>query len=353
MLLVRTEFMRKFISKTCFFYFPLLILCIRGCFCTGELGRLNGVTYGAYNPVEYPQTNYNKIYHNTIGLDTTNVLVIGDSYSHWPCNAWYQYYAEQVSGQNIRTLAHDVNFYNAPALFYGLLKSGKLDSCKIVIVETAERHTVRRLLNFDSNAFSNVSNEIQLITDTSSIESIPNRSDVTIKSLNHIANTSRYLLGLKKSNIISVPLSINTFTHPHFHSTLFFTNEELFFTQYSNEDIKKAKENLIFLHEVALQHGILLIFIVAAGSYDLYQDYIINNPYPQDTTLNYFNDIDTTWFLNTNHLIKPLIAKGEKDMTLVNDTHWSLKSAKITGERLGEMIKSVLYKSQEYEAFQK
>lgn len=337
--MVRTEFMRKFISKTCFFYFPLLILCIRGCFCTGELGRLNGVTYGAYNPVEYPHTNYDKIYHNTIGLDTTNVLVIGDSYSHWPCNAWYQYYAEQVSGQNIRTLAHDVNFYNAPALFYGLLKSGKLDSCKIVIVETAERHMIRRLLNFDSNAFANVANEIQKITDTNSVISVPNKSEVSIKSLNHIANTSRYLLGLKKSNIISVSLSIKTFTHHKFQSTLFFSNEELSFTQYSDKDIEKAKKNLIFLHDAALQHGISLFFMVAAGSYDLYQDYIIDNPYPLDTTLNVFNDIDTNWFLNTNNLIKPLIAKGEMDMTLVNDTHWSLKSAKIAGEQLGEMIK--------------
>jgi len=78
--------------------------------------------------------------------------------------------------------------------------------------------------------------------------------------------------------------------------------------------------------------------MVAAGSYDLYQNYIINNPFPQDTTLQYFDGVDTNWFLNTNRLIKPHIARGEKDMTLVNDSHWSLKSAKIAGEKLGEMI---------------
>lgn len=78
--------------------------------------------------------------------------------------------------------------------------------------------------------------------------------------------------------------------------------------------------------------------MVAAGSYDLYQDYIVDNPYPRDTTLDYFDDLDTSWFLNTKKLIKPHIDAGEKDMVLLNDTHWSIKSAKLAGEKLGEMI---------------
>lgn len=337
--------MKKFSIKIIILYFPILFFCIWGSLCTGELGRLNGVPYGDYCPVEYPKESYRNIYRNIIGIDTTEILVIGDSYSHWPCNAWYQYYAQQVSDRNIRTLAHDVNFYNAPAVFYSLLNAGLLDSCKIVIVETAERHLIKRLLNYDSSVFSNVADDICSITDTTTIISVPNTSKVTLSNLHHITNVSRYLLRLKKSSIYSAQLKYNVFSHPIYQSTLFYFNEELYNLKYSEQDILKAKERLINLHNGALKHNIYLIVMVAAGSYDLYQDYIVDNPYPADHTLDYFNDLDTSWFLNTNRLIKPYIAKGEKDMTLVNDTHWSLKSAKLAGEKLGEMIKKYMFRS--------
>lgn len=334
--------MKRFAFKCIIFYIPILFFCTYGCFCTGELGRLNGVPYGEYRPIEYPSGSYKNIYRNIIGIDTTEILVIGDSYSHWPCNAWYQYYAQQVSSKNIRTLAHDVNFYNAPAVFFSLLNAGLLDSCKVVVVETAERHFIKRLLNYDSTAFLHVADDICSITDTTAIMSVPNTSEVTLSNLHHIANVSRYFLKLKESSILSAHLKYNAFSHSKYKSTLFYVSEELHNLEYARQDILEAKEKLMNLHKEALKHNIYLIVMVAAGSYDLYQNYIVDNPYPKDTTLNYFNDIDTNWFLNTNRIIKPYLSQGEKDITLLNDSHWSLKSAKIAGEKLGEMIKEVL-----------
>jgi len=221
--------MKRFVLKSLLFYFPLLFFCIWGSFCTGEFGRLNGVPYGEYCPLQYPNEPYKNIYRNITGIDTTEILVIGDSYSHWPCNAWYQLFAQQKSSRSIRTLSHDVNFYNAPAVFYSLLNSGKIDSCKIVIIESAERHFIKRLLNFDSCGFQNIAENIAEIKDTTPIKSIPNLSQISLSNIHHISNVSRYLLKIKQTGILSVQLSFEAFSHPKYYSTLFLLEKNLIF----------------------------------------------------------------------------------------------------------------------------
>lgn len=220
-----------------------------------------------------------------------------------------------------------------------LIESGALDSCKVMIIENVERRLVDNLLNYKSQTKSYDINFLKSLSDTNHITSHPYSSHPHVESLKHIANSVRFGLGLKKTEMIAMDLCSEFFSSKRFSNKLIFRQEELNFMHHDPAMIITSIDIMNKLHEEALSRGIFLIFMVAAGSFDLYQDYIVDNPYPKDTTLDYFDDLDTTWFLNTKKLIKPYIDAGEKDMVLLNDTHWSIKSAKLAGEKLGEMIK--------------
>ena len=331
--------MIKFIKKSLLYYLPIILSFLWGNRATGELGRLSGIPFGHYQPnFEYPQDNYHHIYQNIIGIDTTDILIVGDSYAHNQIHAWFQYYAERETGIDIRTLSWPQGNFHPIGIVHNLLNRNLIDSCRIVIIESAERLFVERLLNYETVFDIQQIDNICKSQDTVQYFTVKYGGDVEFYSLKHIANATKFALKLKKTDIIQLQLSNSFFSSKYHSKSLVFNIAETNFLRYNTADLSLAKSKLIELHERALEHGIFLIFMVAAGSYDLYQDYIVDNPYPRDTTLDYFDDLDTSWFLNTKKLIKPHIDAGEKDMVLLNDTHWSIKSAKLAGEKLGEMI---------------
>ena len=91
----------------------------------------------------------------------------------------------------------------------------------------------------------------------------------------------------------------------------------------------------------AREQGVNLIFLVACDKYDLYQEYILDNPYPAKT----LNEDIERWmapelsrFVIAKRVLHPLVEQGVKDVYLFNDTHWSPASSRIIA---GEIIKKL------------
>ncbi len=133
-------------------------------------------------------------------------------------------------------------------------------------------------------------------------------------------------------------LSQECFSHSGFENDLYVYNHDFGYQQKPTSVYEQAVHNVKHLKYIADSAGVNMIFLVAADKYDVYSPYIIDNPYPQNPTMDYFADLDTTWFVDTKRLLQPHVDAGVKDVYYVNDTHWSPVGAKIVGEHIATML---------------
>ena len=92
--------------------------------------------------------------------------------------------------------------------------------------------------------------------------------------------------------------------------------------------------------EKAKEKGVRLLVMIAADKYDIYQNHIVDNPFPVKTNN---EDIERiigrrTSLLLTKRCLLPFIDKEEKDIYMFNDTHWSYKASKIIADELYQRI---------------
>jgi hypothetical protein len=103
----------------------------------------------------------------------------------------------------------------------------------------------------------------------------------------------------------------------------------------------KIQEVYQILTRKADERGIALLLMIPVDKYDLYQDHIVDNPYPRKTYIEEAREIfgDTPNVLLCKDLLTPLIERGEKDVFLFDDSHWSIKAAEIVGKELSKRVK--------------
>ena len=93
---------------------------------------------------------------------------------------------------------------------------------------------------------------------------------------------------------------------------------------------------------LAREKGVNLVIVVACDKYDMYQDFIVDNPYP-DKTLN--EDIERwmasniDYFVFAKRALHPLVEQGVKDVYLFNDTHWSPASSRLIAREVSNKLK--------------
>ena len=85
--------------------------------------------------------------------------------------------------------------------------------------------------------------------------------------------------------------------------------------------------------------------MIPVDKYDLYQDYIVNNPYGHPKRVN--EDVreilgDIPEVLLSKYCLQPLIDKGEKDVFLFDNSHWSYKASRVVGCELSSRVKEVI-----------
>jgi len=92
--------------------------------------------------------------------------------------------------------------------------------------------------------------------------------------------------------------------------------------------ISIVNENLNKLADILRKKGIRLYFMPSADKYDLYSDFIKDNPYPRSTFFEGLRKLPKRYTLiDTKAILHPELVRGEKDVYYPDDTHWTWKAS--------------------------
>ena len=307
---------------------------------TGDLGRLGQISFGPYDTIfKVPSFLYTENITDYASLHNVEILTIGDSFSQG-YTIGYQNFTGHYLNKKVSNFR--IDGLGSVSTVFTLLEKNMIPNCKIIVIESVERYAINGLSEEPIISDGILNNKI-----ISGTQSIVHPRDTTIRHnvLDFEKLTSYYKnLFNSFSNYKVFTLSAPLFTAGKYSDKLFIytsphdNNNDLSFTNHPEEQIQKAKDRLYELKTLGEKYNIQIIYLVAADKYDMYYDYIKDNPYPINPTLSYFSDFDTTFFINTKKILLPHIKNGEKDIYRVNDTHWSVKAAEIVGNHLGRII---------------
>jgi hypothetical protein len=328
--------MKKFLIKVLYYFIPFVCLyggykVINIFFISGDLGAIGQIPFGK---TYYENLKCNYLTDN-LTIDTQiisynkfqpaktskKILTFGDSFSQKRIYG-YQNYLGHLLGNSIINIENG-NVEDAIAL----LNSGIIDSttCRIVIIETVDRFANYRLSDIDfERQFNPPPN-----TDESD-------NQEKVSELFNFCSFLRLHIGYDNP-VKKHKLTQNCFDH-YFSHTLFYINVDNNFQEIRPAKIEKAKENLILLNKKFAEKGIKLIFLIAADKYDVYRPFMTNNFLPVDTTTDALANLPDICVINTKSMLQDMVKNGEKDVYMVNDTHWSYKGHEAAAKKLAETI---------------
>ena len=100
-------------------------------------------------------------------------------------------------------------------------------------------------------------------------------------------------------------------------------------------------QNLNRIAERLKARGIELIVLVAPDKFDLYSPYIKTaNRYTKALFFETFNQLDKKYlYFDSRSLLRDALSKGQKDVYLYDDTHWSPVGAEIIASKLEKITR--------------
>lgn len=249
-------------------------------------------------------------------IDTNSILIIGDSYSGVRMSRFQNALADSLQ-YTINTLGFSSQ--DPVATTYNVLqKSSTLP--RIIILESVDRHFIERFQDY-KNA------DIKVVKEEK-------------KSFLHYS----YQYFDRKINPVTLvkhaELKIDAFSCSEKESELFFFYLDLATT--TDVQVQRAYENLKELHSFAESKNVQLFFMLGAGKYSVYHEFIKDNPYPSSSFLydtSIFNELP--YFINTRPNLVQAVAKGTMDVFHVSDTHWSPVGASIVTQQLYHYFKNL------------
>lgn len=327
--------MKRFLKKSLIYITPFAILLAYYLYVikniSGDIGWLGYIPFGEYNVnCNIPDKNRIVSCYSIDELKNAEIISIGDSFNKYGGAGSFSNYIGNELNCDIYRMQLTMSNYK---LVDSLIAANSFPNCKVLILESAERALIYRL-NYGNPDGKLTFDKKDEITDDDW------KTLLTINDFNSFLRES-----VNYNNPInSVKLDGQYFSCDYCPNKLFFldsrNDSELGFKNIKGDEYITAKENLMNIKSNIESKGIKMIFVVAADKYDMYYDYTTNNKYGKNPTLDYFSDIDSTFFVNSKSILKPYLDKGVKDVYLANDTHWSPVAAEIIGKHIAKIIKS-------------
>jgi len=324
--------MKRFLIKLSLYVVPFILLYISYILViknvSGDIGELGMIPFGKYE-VKYDIPSENKVIscYSIDELKNAEIVSVGDSFGKVGGNGCFLNYIGNEIGVDIYRIQMTMDNYK---LLDILVNDSSLSKCKVLIVESVERLMVDRL--------NNKYFEQQLEFDRKGTTSKKNKAGI-----NGFLSYLRLIVDYDNP-INKVKLKEDYFTCDYCKNTLYFLDSpddsDLAFRYKSDDDYSNAVDSLLKLKELGKAKNIKVLYVVATDKYDMYSDFMIENKFGINPTLNYFNSIDTAFFVNTKTLLMPILEDGVKDVYLANDTHWSPIAAEIVGKYIAELIKN-------------
>lgn len=307
----------------------------------GDLGKLG------YFYIDKTQTNLgtplseNKVdtYYDNIQRNY-KVMTIGDSFSQQGFSGYQNYLAAKLGERILNYPDPRGRGYSSEDIALYLLNNDIYASlgCKTVIIETVEREFVQHILSFRDIKDINYTLEKE--------DNKPENNFTEKKKKDYLMETFKYIkyhLYKSKRPVKEVQLNTDCFSVPPYN-TFYFYNDDLWKLSITEEEYNAILDKLNYLHKRFQEKGIDLYYMIAPDKYDVYQPYIINNPYPPKKVIDQLeeNGINQLkWFINPRDNFREMIASGVKDVYHIDDTHW----ATIASETVGNIIADKIEKS--------
>lgn len=268
-----------------------------------------------------------------------DVLTIGDSFSNGGGsgkNAYYQDYIASQNNYNVLNIKR-LSFAGkgvAPT-FLALYNSGVLEKIKprIVLLSIGSRDLVPRFgttldweYKIDAPAIEEEMKKM-LPRDLVALQ-LTDVSIVNTANFKLPFYTLMYNFDPCYKQVCKFPLKESLFTVNADKEILVYGKSVKNTYLNTPENIANANKNLNRIAKMLKQKGIKMYFMPAVTKYDLYSDFIENNPYPKDPLFDLLQPLKKEYILiNTKKILLPLVKKGEKDVFYADDTHWSYKAA--------------------------
>lgn len=356
--------MRKFLIKISYTILPMWIFLFGltiyyGIYVkpkeTKELGGLGKIPFGNiyenFYKDDIPEKPLYKIARTPDEIKNTNakIINIGDSFSLTNYSNTTVSYPNFMQKNNIDVCnyePHMMTWLNPFQSTWDLLNLGFLDSssAKIVIIESVERALISRITGIDFNK-KQVSAYQKPKQSKSSANTKTSSKKVKQKLLpnNPLTEAKNYFalkFGLGAQPVRYCKLTKDYFADNFSRDLYFFQDDITWGTTITSEEKSKTLENLEKIFKKAEERGLKLIILIAVDKYDLYQNYIENNPYPPKTINEDFEELTNgdKRIIYSKKILQPEIIAGEKDIFYVNDSHWSVKGSKIVGNYLTKMF---------------
>jgi len=94
------------------------------------------------------------------------------------------------------------------------------------------------------------------------------------------------------------------------------------------ESISQVNDTMNRVADILANKGIRLIFMPVVSKYDLYSEFIVDNPYPKNAFFDELRTLPKRYiFIDTKAILLAAVRRGEKDIFFADDTHWSWKAA--------------------------
>ena len=308
---------------------------------TGDLGRLAfviiGQEYGQrIEQDELKDTLFNKV-RETEDLRSihVNVLTIGDSFSQQE-HAGYQNYMAQ-EGLTVANTRRDL--YDNPIQYaWNLLDEGIVDSTNIdvMVVEVGERDFAIRIENFRTDKVEVGEPDIP----GEYVEE--NVWDIRQWSLLRTRDFLMYRYA-GRNPVYEVLLDRDFFSSKEPRKLYFYCADVLNGLTIDEAIRPKVKEVFDMLTTKAHERGFALVLMLPVDKYDLYQEYIVDNPYALKLVNEEVRELlgDCPEVMLCKYTLLPLLASGEKDVFLFDNSHWSWKGSQAVGKELARRVKEL------------
>lgn len=309
---------------------------------TGDLGHL------ALIPFDCQDDDTGEIkkllFHSITQTDSlsdlnADVLTVGDSFSKMGRLGYQNYLATQ--GVSVVNCSREL--YENPFQFaYNILDKGLIDSTSIsvLVVQVGERDLVSRSEDFDVDKVD----MYELDPGSPSPNGIGNPNTWSL-----LRARDFLMYRLCWSPVYKVTLDKDFFDKQEPRSLYFYSADITNGLNIDEASKRKIQDVYQILMRKAEERGIALLLMFPVDKYDLYQDHIVDNPYPRKTIIEDVRRIfgDTPHVLSCKDILTPLIEKGEKDVFLFDDSHWSRKGSAAVGKELGRRVKMMMNKQRE------
>lgn len=306
----------------------------------GDLARLGYIIdskQARWAKVDLPKTH---LKFNDYSGQRVDVLTIGDSFSIGGGegrNNYFQDYIATISNASVLHLNMLVNDEGPLATAIVLLNSGYLDLIKpkVLLIESVERASVDRF-----------GKEVDFAK-TSSIDTIREFYSKPSNNFNYLEKTTflnnanlkyvyckiAYLFSdtpTKGVVVVRKKLSQSMFKVKNDRTLLFVYDDIKNIGRTFPDSVKKLNENFNRFSEELQKKDIRLYFMPAVDKYNLYSEYILNNPYPKSSFFEELRKLPKKYeFIDTKAILLAALRQGEKDIYYADDTHWSWRAPEL------------------------